>query len=439
MKLCAYIVTYDGGSAPNPFWRYCTLAFCTPHRKRAKLEVGDWIVGLLDKSRGNKLLYAMEISEVLDFDEYFNDKRFAKKKFKVKGNWQEECGDNIYRRNSEGELEPYPHSYNHPRNKNQQDLDMKYPNVFISEKDNFYYFGRNAKDIPSKYNIFAGYNITQNIKYFDPPIINDFILWLKNNHKPGIHGDPNNKRKAILVRVGIDGTKDSGRWNAPCNPDTKNFVYVPIQQTEKSNAPGMERYYSKLIVPALDSFSKCNNRSISLPKHLMEKRMHLDPDFENLTYGDTSSRGKKLLDFKEDDLVVFYASLKPIKKTKDNFVYALIGMLVVKEILRVKDVDPKRFDENAHTRNAECDPTDIVVIGKEGVSGRFEKCIPIGERRNNAYRVEERILGEWGEKGLEVKDGYIQRSANPPLFEKPERFYEWLKKKNPKLIQTNNP
>ncbi len=62
----------------------------------------------------------------------------------------------------------------------------------------------------------------------------------------------------------------------------------------------------------------------------------------------------------------------------------------------------------------------MVVRGKKGVSGRFE-------------------IGEWGGEGLKVKDGYIQRSANPPLFEKPECFYAWLKKKNPKLIQTNNP
>ncbi len=243
--------------------------------------------------------------------------------------------------------------------------------------------------------------------------------------------------KAILVRVAIDGSEDSGDWNAPCNPETGDFVYVPIQQTKIPNALGMERYYSKLIVPALDSFSKRNNDSISLPDHLIEKHMHLDPDFEHLTYGDTSSRGKKLLDFKEDDLVVFYASLEPIKKTKDNLVYALIGALVVKEIVRVKDVEPNRFDENAHTRNAERKDSDIVVRGKEGVSGRFEKCIPIGELRGKVYRVKKHILNDWG--GLEIKDGYIQRSANPPLFEDPERFYKWLKKQNPKLIQANNP
>lgn len=242
--------------------------------------------------------------------------------------------------------------------------------------------------------------------------------------------------KAILVRVGIDGTEDSGKWNGPCNPDKKDFVYIPIKQTDKPNAPGMERYYSQLIVPALNRFSGRNSPPVSLPKHLQNERMHLDPDFENLTYGDTCKRGKKLQDFKEDDLVVFYASLRTIEN-KGKLVYALIGMLVVEEVVEVKDIAPKRYDENAHTRNAKLDPTDIVIRGKKGVSGRFDKYISIGEWRDRAYRVKEPILKSWG--GLCVKNGYIQRSANPPLFKNPSLFTKWLQTQDSKLVQANNP
>ncbi len=192
MKVCVYKVPYDGGSAPNPFWGYCTLAFCVPNHKELNLKKGDWIVGLLDKSRGSKLLYAMEISEKMDFDKYFNDPRFERKKYK-KGNWKEERGDNIYRKNSKGELEPCPNSDDHPRNKDQQDKDMKHPNhVFISKKEEFYYFGDNAKDTPKIFEDTRGKdgNIPR-LKYHHQPEIDKFISWLKNNHKPGIHGDPN--------------------------------------------------------------------------------------------------------------------------------------------------------------------------------------------------------------------------------------------------------
>lgn len=193
MKLCAYVVTYDGGSAPNPFFGYCTLAICTPNHRGLKLEAGDWIVGLLNKSRGYKLLYAMEISEKLDFGDYFADKRFEKKKFKAKGNWKEKCGDNIYKRNN-GNLEPYPRS-GHPR-EGKQANDMKYPTVFIAKKENFYYFGKNAKNTPKIFEDTCNKkgNIPR-LKYHYQPQINKFISWLKNNHKPGIHGNPNDNKE----------------------------------------------------------------------------------------------------------------------------------------------------------------------------------------------------------------------------------------------------
>lgn len=240
--------------------------------------------------------------------------------------------------------------------------------------------------------------------------------------------------RAILIRVGIDMTADSGKWNAPCNPRTGDFVYVPIKQT-KPNVPGMEKRYSDTVVPALASFSRCNKRDVSLPEHLAGERMHLDPDFQTLTYGDTRTRGKKLADFRQDDLVVFFAGLESI--WDKSLVYALIGILTVREIVPVKDIPEHRRDENAHTRNSPLEPTDIIVRGKPGKSGRLAQCIPIGEFRDGAYRVTKPLLAEWG--GLSVKNGYIQRSANPPLFSDPERFYGWLRKQKPLLIQTNNP
>lgn len=245
--------------------------------------------------------------------------------------------------------------------------------------------------------------------------------------------------QAILIRVGIDLTTESGNWNAPCNPKNGDFVYVPIKETDRANVLGMERHYANHIIPALDRFSERNNHIISLPPHLLNERMHLDPDFDCLTYGDTDRRGKLLLKFVENDLVVFYAGLESIKSiTNNKLEYALIGMLVVKEIVQVKDIsDTGRFDENAHTRIFPSKPTDVVVRGKQGISGRFESYIPIGEYRDRAYRVQRPLLDKWG--GLSVKNGYLQRSANPPMFCQPERFFNWLQQQEPRLMQSNNP
>ena len=37
--------------------------------------------------------------------------------------------------------------------------------------------------------------------------------------------------KGILVRVGIDSSY--GHWNAPVDPNTLNYVYVPIPENPK--------------------------------------------------------------------------------------------------------------------------------------------------------------------------------------------------------------
>ena len=78
MKLFSYVVTHDTGFSPNPFWGYCTLADCKPAVRRTA-NVGDWIVGLSPRAKGNTVVYAMEVDEILDYASYFRDKRFAHK------------------------------------------------------------------------------------------------------------------------------------------------------------------------------------------------------------------------------------------------------------------------------------------------------------------------------------------------------------------------
>ena len=64
MRLFTYIIVHDTGFAPNPFWRYCTLACCKPVIRRTAAK-GDWIVGISPKNSGNRLIYAMKVTEEL--------------------------------------------------------------------------------------------------------------------------------------------------------------------------------------------------------------------------------------------------------------------------------------------------------------------------------------------------------------------------------------
>lgn len=239
--------------------------------------------------------------------------------------------------------------------------------------------------------------------------------------------------QAILIRVGADQT--FGQWNAPCNPATGEFVYVPIPQN-KPNAEGLARQYHPVISSALETFSARNGVDVRLPNQLLGRRMHLDPDFDYLSYGDTAIRGRRLLGLRENDWVVFYAGLRSVQG-RSRLVYGLIGLLVVDCVRRVANIPAVEHDWNAHTRLLDRMDTDIVVVGKPRLSGRFSRYLEIGEFRDRSYRVRLDLLDAWG--GLSVADGWIQRSANPPFFLEPARFAAWLGPRLPILQATNNP
>ncbi|MGO8749267.1 MAG: hypothetical protein ACLQNE_25180 [Thermoguttaceae bacterium] len=244
--------------------------------------------------------------------------------------------------------------------------------------------------------------------------------------------------RALLVRIGVD--QAYGRWNAPVDAEGR-FVYVPIPEDLGTRFhPELRRRYCE-VLPALRRF--CEDQDCDLcgdlrfPQELLDRSMHLDPDFECLTYGDVGDRrGSGMVDMVEGDLLVFYGGLRPVHECEHRLIYALMGMFVVQEVVPAADVPAERWHENAHIRKVKRGKTDIVVRAKPGESGRFDRCVPIGEWRNDAYRVRDDVLDAWG--GLSVKDGFIQRSAVPPSFNCPARFLKWLKKQHIQLLARNN-
>jgi hypothetical protein len=244
--------------------------------------------------------------------------------------------------------------------------------------------------------------------------------------------------KALLVRIGVD--QAYGGWNAPVDADG-HFVYVPIPEGHGTRfRPGLKRCYGE-VLPALKAFCKDHDcdlcGDLRFPKGLLVRTMHLDPDFQCLTYGDVGDRrGAGMVGMVEDDLLVFYAGLRPVHECEHNLIYALVGMYVVQEVVRAADVPPELWHSNAHVRKVKLGATDIVVRAKPGLSGRFDKCTLIGEWRKRAYRVRNDVLDAWG--GLSVTDGFIQRSAVPPAFNNPGMFLNWLRKQKVNLFARNN-
>ena len=252
----------------------------------------------------------------------------------------------------------------------------------------------------------------------------------KRRSPAGRCGSGRTMSQALFIRVGADQTDEGGCWNGPVNAKTKEFVYVPIPES-KAQRPGLTTPYSSLI-PALAKFG------VSLPSHLITRAMHLDPDFEFLTYGDRGNKGRQISSIvRSGDMLLFYTALRDVNGL-GQLVYAIIGALTVKSVKRAADIPATEWPRNAHTRRASAgDGDDVVTVGDERASGRLSRAIPIGSYRDGAYRVEEPLLRAWG--GLTVRDGYLQRSAVLPACVEPRSFFRWWNQQDVKLIRENNP
>jgi putative DNA base modification enzyme with NMAD domain len=186
VKVCTYVMTSDTGLAPNPFYGYCTLALCTPNHRGARLNAGDWIAGFYTRTEEGGLVYAMRICEVMRFDEYYRDKRFAKKQPSLSGPWKRRVGDAMYFLNESEEWERSPEATHHTSSRDLE-KDTKHPLVFIAKE--FYYFGCNRKEVrlPRPASAIERYWLCrkrcQGTKYFreeqHPREVSAFVAWLQ--------------------------------------------------------------------------------------------------------------------------------------------------------------------------------------------------------------------------------------------------------------------
>lgn len=192
MRFKSYIVARDYGFAPNPFGIYCTLA-CCKQKIRQNLTVGDWVFGTGSKKHNmqGRLVFAMNITERLTFQQYWEDPRFDYKKPIMNGSLVQMYGDNIYHKDNPSEDWQQENSHHSLENGTvnghnlERDLSGKY--VLISE--HFYYFGRSAIDIPDKYKEEICHN-RQGHKNVDRSVALDFLGWLGQNFKVGRQDDP---------------------------------------------------------------------------------------------------------------------------------------------------------------------------------------------------------------------------------------------------------
>ena len=198
-RIYSYVVRYDSGFAPNPFYGYCTLATCKPEIRR-RANVGDWVIGSAsnDRSirRGGHLVYAMCVTETITFDDYTTDARFEAKKPFRRGSRKQSCGDNIYFRDTpDGEWRQRDSFHSREDGKiNPQHVarDTGVNRVLISS--DFIYFGGTGPAFPNDLNDRKDrplYKIGIGRSCFDDPqLVEDLKRWLRSFGVTGYQGPP---------------------------------------------------------------------------------------------------------------------------------------------------------------------------------------------------------------------------------------------------------
>jgi len=190
-------VARDYGFAPNPFFGVCTLATCKPVIRRTA-AVGDWIVGTGSRSynREGYLVFAFKVTEILHYNEYWNDPRFQDKKPNLGGSLKQAFGDNIYRSNAAGtrwfQLNSHHSLHNGKPNPLNVTHDTRTPRVLIGAEYTFW--GGAGPKIPRKFRNFHGEDICvlgQGHKcHFAPELVTAFLDWIHSSGESRYVGQP---------------------------------------------------------------------------------------------------------------------------------------------------------------------------------------------------------------------------------------------------------
>jgi len=194
-RIYSYVLRYDDGAAPNPFWGVCTLTICKPAIRRTA-AVRDWVIGTgsvnatcNDGQRhdlSGSLAYAMKVTQILTMEEY---NHYCQKELPAKvpdighSDWTKRMGDCIYDYSAGGAptIRPGVH------NEGNRERDLSGQRALLST--HFYYFGEEAVPIPTY--LFPLIKKSQgHRKIEDPRLVEAFERWMEPFPLNVVAGEP---------------------------------------------------------------------------------------------------------------------------------------------------------------------------------------------------------------------------------------------------------
>jgi hypothetical protein len=194
-KLYSYVLRFDDGAAPNPFWDVCTLTICKPAIRRTA-QIGDWIVGTGSKNTRLKggvkadfadfIVYAMKVTDkktMKNYDAYCKQYLTNKIPNWHTEDWRLRMGDCIYDY-SNGQV-PLMRMGVHNEGNRQRDLSGN--NALLS--NHFYYFGEAPMSLPNELLPIIKRNQGHRV-VTQTDILSKFESWIKKFKRNVIYADP---------------------------------------------------------------------------------------------------------------------------------------------------------------------------------------------------------------------------------------------------------
>jgi hypothetical protein len=185
-----YVVDRDFGFAPNPFHGFCTLATCKA-RIRKRAQIGDWIVGVGGQrlNATGKMIYAMRVTSIVSFNEYWFGNEYIDKKPIRNGSRRAMIGDNIYYfdKKTHGWRQADSHHSNPNGTVNEHNLrsDTSVDRVLISRY--FYYFGRSAPIVPREIMDDVGFRNGRADRKFQDWQCAKLLEWIHDSYKQNLN------------------------------------------------------------------------------------------------------------------------------------------------------------------------------------------------------------------------------------------------------------
>jgi hypothetical protein len=200
LSIFSYVLRYDDGAAPNPFYGTCTLAICKPAIRR-KAEVGDWVVGTVTKNSSigdisDQVVYAMKVTKKMtmhQYDEYCRQHLTGKIPKWFTGTYKERMGDCIYDYSS-GQVSILRPSVHKELNR-KRDLSGR----FVLLSDEFFYFGDKPVPLPEELRTIVKTNQGHK-RIVSEHLIKSFESWIYKFPLNKLKGQPQLKKKFTTMR-----------------------------------------------------------------------------------------------------------------------------------------------------------------------------------------------------------------------------------------------